>query len=98
MRASPPDRVKVVHLSSAHFADDSRIFWKECVTLAQAGYDVCFVVPDGERCKRQEVEIVPVRRRSGRLARMLGGTTAVIAAGLRQNGDLYHFHDPELIP
>src|SRR5581483_5637020 len=46
----------------------------------------------------QEVELVTVRRRSGRLGRMLGTTMAVVAAGLRQRGDVYHFHDPELIP
>jgi len=91
-------RIKVVHLSSAHGADDSRIFWKECLSLAQAGYDVCFVVPGDRPCRRENVEIVTVRRRSGRLARMLLSTAAVVGAGLRCRGDVYHFHDPELIP
>lgn len=99
MRGPPQSKkIKVVHLSSAHRADDSRIFWKECISLARAGYDVCFVVPDGRSATREGVDIVGVRRYAGRFGRMLASTVAVIAAGLRQNGDIYHFHDPELIP
>ena len=87
-----------------HPPDDIRIFWKECVSLAQAGYDVSFVVaarhgsggtrvgPDGT------VKLIMVEPRSGRSGRMLLSTCSVIAAGLREKGDIYHFHDPELIP
>jgi glycosyltransferase involved in cell wall biosynthesis len=93
--------VKVVHLSSGHRADDTRIFWKECLSLARAGYDVSFVVPEENPPTRQEahaVEIIGVKRRSGRLGRMAMSTVGVAAAGLRQGGTVYHFHDPELIP
>ncbi|WP_207485293.1 glycosyltransferase family 4 protein [Arenibaculum pallidiluteum] len=99
-----PHRAEVIHLSSAHQADDPRIFWRECVGLARAGYAVAFVVPDprsAEECRatrRHGVDIVPVRRRSGRLARMAGTTAEVVLAGLRRGGVVYHFHDPELIP
>lgn len=92
---------KVVHMSSGHLPDDSRVVWKECVELAQAGYEVQFVVPyNGARpsgCPR-EVEIVPVRRRTGRAARLLGSPFLVSLAALRRNAAVYHFHDPELIP
>jgi hypothetical protein len=102
---SLPDGIKVIHLSSGHYADDGRIFWKECLSLARAGYDVTFVVP-GDPCFRREgvvivqegVTIVAVKRRSGRLGRMLATPIEVVIAGLRRNGLIYHFHDPELIP
>ncbi len=102
---SQPDSIKVIHLSSGHYADDGRIFWKECLSLARAGYDVTFVVP-GDPCFRREgvaivqegVTIVAVKRRSGRLGRMLATPIEVVIAGLRRNGLIYHFHDPELIP
>jgi len=35
--------LKVVHLSSAHFAADTRILHKECKSLAKAGHDVTLV-------------------------------------------------------
>jgi glycosyltransferase involved in cell wall biosynthesis len=97
--ASRPAGIKVIHLSSVHHANDSRIYWKECMSLARAGYDVTFVVPDDHQVMRQgAVDIVAVPRRSGRLARMLATTIDVVIAGLRRNGLIYHFHDPELIP
>jgi glycosyltransferase involved in cell wall biosynthesis len=96
----PADQIRVVHLTSVHAAHDTRIFWKECSSLARAGYRVSLVVPEEHAGRRQahEVEIVAVKRRSGRLARMLLSTVAVVAAGLRQRATVYHFHDPELIP
>ena len=105
MAHAQPNRVKVVHLSSTHLADDARIFTKECVSLARAGYDVSFVIPDnrhvttdGRAIRRDNVDIVAVRRRSGLVSRLLSTTTAVLRAGLKRKADVYHFHDPELIP
>jgi glycosyltransferase involved in cell wall biosynthesis len=96
----PAGRIRVVHLTSVHPAHDTRIFWKECSSLAQAGYRVSLVVPEERVARRQAqaVEIVAVKRRSGRFARILLSTVAVAVAGLRQRATIYHFHDPELIP
>ncbi len=102
---SHPDRVKVVHLTSTHLADDARIFAKECAGLARAGYDVSLVIPDnrfvtedGRPTRRQEVDIVALKRRPGLLTRLLSTTTVVLTTGLKLKADVYHFHDPELIP
>src|SRR4051812_34034533 len=101
-RAENRGIVRVVHLSSGHDADDARIFWKECLSLAEAGYDVRFVVP-GDLAARSEnphtaVRTVFVSRRSSRLGRLTISPLSVLAAGLWQNGEVYHFHDPELLP
>src|SRR5690606_10766115 len=92
--------VSVVHLTSVHPPNDNRIFHKECRTLAEAGYKVTLVAPsdnddivDGVKVK---VKFVP--RCDRRLARMLLTTWRVFRAGLAEKGDIYHFHDPELIP
>jgi glycosyltransferase involved in cell wall biosynthesis len=91
-------------MSSGHYADDSRIFWKECISLARAGYDVTFVVPgdrflpEGHEIVREGVRIIAVKRRSARLWRVLITPVAVVLAGLRQGGSVFHFHNPELLP
>jgi hypothetical protein len=37
---------KVCHLTSVHNRYDARIFYKECISLYNAGYDVTFIVAD----------------------------------------------------
>jgi glycosyltransferase involved in cell wall biosynthesis len=95
-------RITVVHLSSGHDQDDARIYWKECRSLAQAGYSVAFVVPDWHRSRGtgriSGVDVVTVPCRISRLGRLLALPVSVLLAGLRLNGDVYHFHDPELLP
>ena len=96
-------RPKVVHLTSAHQALDTRIFVKECRTLAAAGYDVVLVCPDAPDSSRDGVRFAAVGKGIAgkgktRLARMTLGTWRVLMQALRENADVYHFHDPELIP
>ena len=50
---------RVCHLTSVHSSDDTRVFHKECVSLARAGYDVTLVAP-GESREEQGVHIVGV--------------------------------------
>lgn len=104
-RSTRPDRIRVVHLTTTHFADDARIFTKECAGLVQAGYDVALVIPDnrhrtadGRPIRLQGVEVVAVERPAGLLPRLLKTGFSVLRAAIRQKGDVYHFHDPELIP
>jgi len=91
-------------MSSGHYADDSRIFWKECVSLARAGYNVTFIVPcddllpEGCAIVRHGVRIVAVQRYSERLWRLLATPIVIVLAGLRLRGSIFHFHDAELIP
>jgi glycosyltransferase involved in cell wall biosynthesis len=97
--------MKVVHLSSGHRADEARVFGKECRALARAGYDVTLVVPGdphftpaGIDVLRDGVRTITVAHPATRLQRFLVTPLAIFARGLRRNGSLYHFHDPELIP
>src|SRR4051794_27940184 len=96
------DQIKVVHLSSVHAADDVRIFWKECVSLSEAGYAVALIAANPGAFRQagchHGVTVLTVQPQQGRLRRIILAGTAVVAAGLRQDADVYHFHDPELIP
>jgi glycosyltransferase involved in cell wall biosynthesis len=85
-------------MSSAHTPYDVRIFQKECQTLAEAGYDVTYVVQGPADAERNKVKFVTVPAASGRKSRMLKTTRQVLREAIRLNADIYHFHDPELIP
>lgn len=90
---------RIVHLSSAHPRFDTRIFVKQCRSLASHGHEVALVVADGlgDAC-RDGVRIVDVGRPSGRRERMLLATRRVGRAARRLDAEVYHLHDPELIP
>jgi len=89
---------KICVMTSAHPPFDVRIFHKECKSLAAAGYDVALVVPYHESLVKDGVRIVATPPRAGRLRRMTRGVFDVLRAANREDADLYHFHDPELIP
>ena len=91
--------LSVAHLTSVHHRHDSRVFLKQCRGLAARGYDVTLVVADGRGDAREHgVSIVDVGRASGRVTRMVGAARKVYRAGLDLNADIYHLHDPELLP
>jgi len=89
---------KVCHMTSAHTSEDVRIFHKECTSLAKAGYEV-YLVARGSSYEKNGVHVVGVGRPSGgRLNRMLSFTRKVYEAALTVDAEIYHFHDPELLP
>jgi len=64
-----------------------------------AGYDVTFIVPSAEGdTHRDGVKICGVTPPRNRRERMTRTLWKVYRAALRANGEIYHFHDPELMP
>lgn len=90
--------IKVCHMTSVHPAKDGRIFHRECTSLAKAGFDVTLVAAGAEDEVCNGVKIVGVPMVSGRLGRILKTTNNVYKKGLELNADIYHLHDPELLP
>lgn len=87
------------HLTSVHPRRDTRIFWKMCTSLAQNGYDTTLIVADGLGDEEYNgVKIYDVGQSKGRVNRILGATKRVYKEALRLDADIYHLHDPELIP
>lgn len=93
------NQVKVCHLTSVHSANDGRIFKKQCTSLAKAGYDVYLIAPDAKSEEINQVKIigVPVKK-EGRIYRMFQLTNEIYKKALDLNAEIYHFHDPELLP
>lgn len=91
----------ILHMTSGHEAFDTRIVAKQCAGLATLGYRVTLVarapldpdlpMPDG-------VQLVTVPRPKSRADRFMVTARRVIAAARAENPDIYHFHDPDLLP
>lgn len=91
--------MRVVHLTSAHPRFDIRIFHKMCASLVAHGYDVTIVVADGKGDEAKNgVRIVDAGASRGRLDRIASAPRRVLVKAVMLDADLYHLHDPELIP
>lgn len=96
MQANP--KYKVCHLTSAHPSTDIRIFLKECVSLANAGFETYLVVPNSVTRTEKGVHIVSFESPfSSRRQRMTKTVNRVLDEARKINADVYHFHDPELL-
>src|SRR5262249_54014548 len=86
----------ICHVTTVHPWNDVRVFQRMCAPLAHAGFRVTLVAPVHEETTVEGVHLVPTHL-CGKLARLRGG--ASILRKLRAiRADLYHFHDPELLP
>lgn len=90
--------LRVAHLTSVHNALDHRIFRKECRTLARAGYAVTVIGPHPADAQLESVAIRAIVKAQSRALRMTLTAWRVYLAAIHEDADIYHFHDPELIP
>lgn len=91
---------RIAHVTTAHPRHDIRIFRKECVSLARAGYEVVQVVGDGlGEAVEQGVRTVDIGAKPpGRIARMREQPARALRALRALQPALVHLHDPELLP
>ena len=89
---------KICHLTSVHVPFDTRIFHKEARSLAEAGYSVDLVAKHGVGETLHGVCLIPLPMPRSELERIFRIAPATFLRAYRQKADLYHFHDPELLP
>lgn len=97
----PEKQTKITHLTSAHPRYDTRIFIKMCISLAKnENYQVNLVVADGKGDETKNgVDIVDIGAKTGgRISRMTKTVKRVFKKAVELDSDIYHLHDPELIP
>lgn len=91
--------MNISHLTSVHPRFDTRIFLKQCTSLAKHGHNVSLVVADGKGNEdKAGVSIHDVGASKGRLDRIRNAPGRVLAKALALDADVYHLHDPELLP
>ena len=90
--------MKVCILTSVHYPFDTRIFHKEAKTLRSAGYEVILIAQHKKEETVDGIKIIPLKKPRNRVERMTKIVWQAYRAALTTDADIYHFHDPELIP
>lgn len=93
--------MKIVHFSTVHLRDDSRIRSKMMASLKERyPGQVSFLVQDGlgDEVDEAGYRVIDTGPRLRRLKRMSLGGWRMFRAVLRNRPSIAHFHDPELIP
>ena len=92
--------LKVCQITSVHRRYDVRILDKISISLQQNGYQVFLLVADNKPDEiYKEVQIVSTNFSSKkRWQRLLFAKKKILEKAIEINADIYHFHDPELIP
>lgn len=90
---------RICHMTCVHQRYDTRIFQKECRSLAANGYDVSLIVADGKGDEVKDgVKIFDIgSNKVSRWKRMTKITNLVKKKAIELDCEVYHFHDPELM-
>ncbi len=90
--------MRICHMTSAHEYSDDRIFIKECTSLAENGYET-FLVSKGSSKIENGINVVGAGEMpQSRWKRMTGFTKEIYKLACKLDCEVYHFHDPELLP
>ena len=90
---------RICHMTCVHQRYDTRIFQKECRSLADHGYDVSLIVADGKGNEVKDgIKIFDVgSNKVSRWKRMTKITNLIKKQAIELDCEMYHFHDPELM-
>lgn len=92
-------KISVVHMTTAHIPYDNRIYFRECKSLVDRGYNITLLAQEfkGFRpFKNLKYERLPIIK--NKIGRILILPILALVFALKNKYDIYHLHDPELIP
>lgn len=89
--------MKICHLTSLHIRYDTRIFVKQCCSLAKIGHSVTLIVSDGKGDEIvNDVTIIDVGKAEGTKDRLLRVNKLIFSRAIELDAEYYFYHDPEL--
>lgn len=90
----------VCHITSAHPANDIRIFHKECVSLVENGYEVHLVAAGSLEQDEKGVNhhSLTLYLKKFRLLKMMIRSFRAYRLATTTGARVFHIHDPELLP
>src|SRR5262249_24256955 len=88
---------KVLHVATAHFPLDTRIFRKEILLLVLHGYDVGWARTVAEPQTLNQVSCIPLGEYGGSRLRRIARNFRALRVMLASRAPVIHFHDAELL-
>lgn len=88
---------RITHITTVHQRSDTRIFQRECRTLAKSGFQVALIAQHDRNEMVDGVCILGLPRPKNRLNRIFGLTRRAFQLAFKEDSEIYHFHDPELL-
>ena len=87
--------MRICHITTVHPTKDARIFYRMSRALAERGLSVALVAPEAAEDNLVQMSAWNEQiGKSGRVKRIV----LALRGALDIEADIYHFHDPELIP
>ena len=92
--------MKIIHITSVHSLFDVRIFHKQALSLYKSGHEVHLIVASNEEYSGiySGVVVHVVAKNNNKYFRFFSTGLSIFLKSLSIKGDIFHFHDPELIP
>ena len=87
---------RVCVLTTVHPAGDTRVYFKEVRSLVNAGFDVVYIAQDAEKLNDNDLTKVNTKKYRTRRKRIFS-FIKIWKLALKQNAEMYHLQDPELI-
>ena len=89
---------KIAHVTTVHPRFDTRILENQCVYFAKDA-SVTLYVADGKNDEKYaDVSIISMFKSRGRVHRLFNSFFRVPVLLCKKDFDVFHFHDPELLP
>ncbi|MFW6009602.1 MAG: glycosyltransferase [archaeon] len=88
---------KICIVTSAHPVLDARIFYKQAKSLKKNGFNVSLIAPHDKEEIIEGIKIKPIKKTNNLLYRRTIILFNILHLALKQNANIYHLHDLELI-
>lgn len=88
---------KVCILTTVHFWNDNRVYYKEVLSLKKLGYDVTYVANDCSGKIDSDIKSINIHKDTNTLKRIFSFVKTFNVVR-KLDCELVHFQDPELIP
>jgi len=89
---------RILHVTTVHPRRDTRIFYRECLSLSKNGYKTYLIVADGLGDETyQSINILDIGKTQGRIKNFFKTYFLILKKVKELKPDLVHFHDAELM-
>lgn len=91
--------MKICHITTVHNLFDTRIFYKECLSLHEENYEVYLIAVNDSFLQNEVlgIKLINLNKPKNRIDRMIRINLMAFIHAIKLKAKVYHFHDPEFI-